>query len=548
MVNSDRSDMSDRSDTSGKLRKTVPSSHAERMKLRGRARSFAARRALVPPVPLHELKALAAELLAEAKMDRRCRDFALVVLNNEIWRNEVAAVPYARRTLVLPPCLRASKACKARFDELGLLCERCGSCPICSLQAEAERLGYSVLVAEGTGVVSNLIRRGMIDAVIGVSCMESLEAAFPHMTASAVPGIAIPLLMNGCQDTRADVDWILDELRATSSRPAKPRLDLDALHATVDAWFAPAAIRTLLGARGLVTEDIALGWLTKAGKRWRPFLTACACHALRPDAAPEALRPVAVAVECFHKASLVHDDIEDNDSTRYGEETLHRRHGVPLALNAGDLLIGEGYRLIAACAAPPAERAAMLAIAAEGHHALCIGQGEELAWMRAPSPLSCEQVLDIFRLKTAPAFGVALRLGAVCGGARDSLHDILRRYSDALGVAYQIKDDLADFLGGTDDLRTVRPSLLCAIAHESAGAQVRKLLHTLWRSGALTARDARRLRRLMTEAGIEARAREMLEACTASALDALKPLDHAALKSLLFLLLAKLLDGGQAGT
>ena len=53
----------------------------------------------------------------------------------------------------------------------------------------------------------------------------------------------------------------------------------------------------------------------------------------------DGLKKVAVAVECFHKASLVHDDIEDNDAERYGEPALHSQHGVPVALNAGDLLI-----------------------------------------------------------------------------------------------------------------------------------------------------------------------------------------------------------------
>ena len=54
-------------------------------------------------------------------------------------------------------------------------------------------------------------------------------------------------------------------------------------------------------------------------------------------------------MECFHKASLIHDDIEDDDAQRYGEPTLHVEHGVPVALNVGDLLIGEGYRLLAEC-------------------------------------------------------------------------------------------------------------------------------------------------------------------------------------------------------
>ena len=58
------------------------------------------------------------------------------------------------------------------------------------------------------------------------------------------------------------------------------------------------------------------------------------------------LKKLAVAVECFHKASLIHDDIEDGDDLRYGTKTLHVEYGVPVALNVGDFLLGEGYRLI----------------------------------------------------------------------------------------------------------------------------------------------------------------------------------------------------------
>src|SRR6202451_395021 len=100
--------------------------------------------------------------------------------------------------------------------------------------------------------------------------------------------------------------------------------------------------------------------------RGRPFLAVCAWQALQNDPSariPADLRKVAVAVECFHKASLIHDDIEDGDAQRYGEKTLHEEYGVAVALNVGDLLIGEGYRLLASCAASAEQKAAMLRIA-----------------------------------------------------------------------------------------------------------------------------------------------------------------------------------------
>src|SRR5260370_19193846 len=61
---------------------------------------------------------------------------------------------------------------------------------------------------------------------------------------------------------------------------------------------------------------------------------------------PDSVRRVALAIEAFHKASLVHDDIEDDDTFRYGRETLHRQYGVGTAINVGDYLLGLGYRLI----------------------------------------------------------------------------------------------------------------------------------------------------------------------------------------------------------
>src|SRR5678816_1128514 len=79
---------------------------------------------------------------------------------------------------------------------------------------------------------------------------------------------------------------------------------------------------------------------------------------------------------------------------RYGEKTLHEEYGVPVALNVGDLLLGEGYRLIAECEVDAESRAAMLKIAAAGHRTLCLGQGAELCWVRNPQQLSSLQVLD----------------------------------------------------------------------------------------------------------------------------------------------------------
>src|SRR5207249_6872583 len=202
--------------------------------------------------------------------------------------------------------------------------------------------------------------------------------------------------------TTVDLDWIWDYIHLTSDDQTR-RLDLGALRDEVDFWFTPASLDLIMGAAQGETDRIARDWLGRAGKRWRPFLSVAAFQALRdtPGAAlPEDLRKIALAVECFHKASLIHDDIEDNDAMRYGEKTLHEEHGVAVALNVGDLLIGEGYRLIGCSEIAAEQKAQMLLVASEGQRRLCRGQGAEWCWARNPLPLTSLQVLDIFRQKT----------------------------------------------------------------------------------------------------------------------------------------------------
>ncbi|MGQ0732117.1 MAG: polyprenyl synthetase family protein [Acidobacteriota bacterium] len=496
----------------------------------------AERATLVAPLVLDELRRHAEELVVRAGCDPVYVDYVGVLINNAVWRDQLASIPYERRLLLLPKCLRVEDKCPAPFDEFGLLCKQCGLCTIQDLQEEAEKLGYAVLVAEGSAIVMAMIQTGRIDGIVGVSCLSVLERAFPHMEAAAIPGIAIPLLQDDCRDTTVDLDWVWDVIHL-SSDDRTHRMDLEALRSEVETWFAPASLADLMGPAESHAQRVAIEWLGHAGKRWRPFLTACTYRAALEDPQaplPRALRQIAVAVECFHKASLVHDDIEDGDLTRYGADTLHAEHGLPVALNVGDLLIGEGYRLLATCDAPAAVRAELVRIAAEGHRELCIGQGAELAWARHPTPLSSEAVLDIFRRKTAPAFAVALRMGAAFAGAPDGVHDVLSRYSDALGIAYQIRDDLDDLAGteAPDDVAALRPSLPLAVTRERAKGDAARVAERAWTRSQTTGDDAA-LRQLMLDLAVADRCRAMLEMYKEQAIRTLPDLPHASLKGLL---------------
>ena len=514
-------------------RDQVPQAREERERFLAAVREYVAERRPVPPFSLTELQLHAARVLERCGGDRKYLKWLAVLVSNEGWWDRVAAVPFSRRLLLLPKCLRSATDCEGAMDEFGLVCADCGRCPIHDFKTGAEAAGYVSLVAEGTPAVMTLIRTGQIEAVIGVSCLSALESIYPLMEAAAVPGIAIPLLYDGCVSTAVDVDWVWDALHATGAGGSR-RLDVDALRHEVEGWFAPDALDATLGPVSGETERIARAWLARSGKRWRPLLALGAFEASRGGSAmrPE-FRRVALAVECFHKASLVHDDIEDEDATRYGEQTLHEQYGIPLALNVGDFLLGEGYRLIGEADFPAEPKAEMLRAAAHGHRDLTIGQGSELCWARRPQPLATAEVIDIFRCKTAPAFEVALRLGAIAGDAGEETWDVLHRYSEALGIAYQISDDLKDFRGEDDpsDVMAMRPSILLAIAHERARGPDRPFFEAVWRRAAEAPPDE--VRRRLEALGVEDEARRLMAVYEDAAMRSLEPLTSSDLKGLL---------------
>ena len=525
-------------------KKNIPQTNIQRNAILNYVRDYVAEHQPVPPMPSDELKAHADKIVTMLKCDPIYRDYIGVLLSNEMWRESLAAVPFERRLLLLPKCLRVESKCPAPFDEFGLLCKQCGLCSIQDLQSEAERLGYAVLVAEGSAIVMSLIQTGKIEAIVGVSCLSVLERAFPYMEAAAIPGVAVPLLQDDCIDTNVDIDWVWDYIHLTSEDQTR-RMDLGGLREEVDSWFTAEQLEHLIGPADGETEKIGREWLARAGKRWRPFLSISTFQALRTSteaALPEDVKKLAIAVECFHKASLIHDDIEDNDAARYGEKTLHEEYGVAVALNVGDLLIGEGYRLIGELNITPFQKAEMVKVAAEGQRELCKGQGAELIWARKPQPLTSLQVLDIFRKKTAPAFEVALRLGAIYSGKHDEVSDVLGPYSEALGIAYQIRDDLQDLgdNGETNDIAGLRPSILLAIAYERATGEEREQLETVWnRTSTLPTKT---VEEFYTNLKADERARHLYETYKEEAIRALRDLDNQNLKGLLRRVVGKIFN------
>lgn len=448
----------------------VPHTYHERTQLRKLIDDFVNAQSFVPPLSMDDLFTLSDRLISEHTLDPAMKGWIMVEINNCIWRDTVASIPYDKRILLLPKCLSNSAKCEADIDEFGLLCRRCNHCSIPDLQDKADSLGMMSIVAEGFTSVITLIENRVVDTVIGVGCLDSLERAFPLLIYNAVPGLAIPLNISGCKDTNVDYAYV-DQMISMQSEKEVYLLDYDHLKSTLKAWFSEENLNMIFTNSDDLTSRVACEWLGGDGKRWRPYLLVATYIALTGSKdIPKEVELAAIAVECFHKASLVHDDIEDNDASRYGKQTLHTVYGQAIAINVGDLLLGYGYELLARCG-----NMELVKVAANAHADLCRGQGMELEWTAAPGPLTTDFVLQVFRLKTVPAFDVSLIMGVICAGGDQTLIDTMHRYSDALGIAYQLLDDLEDGGMGTS---IDQPRELAAQYHQEALEALHNITHT----------------------------------------------------------------------
>jgi len=530
--------------------RAVPQDPADRKRVRSEAARLADRLDPSQPPRHAELERLGTDLLDNVGLEPQYLGFAMVALDNAFWGERFAAVPLHRRLLLLPHCLREPDACQGDYDPMGLTCKACGACDITDLKGRAESLGYQVLVAEGTPAVVQVVLDGRADAILGVACMESLEKAFSRISELGIPHATVPLLTNGCKRTTVEDDLVREWIDRFQTGPGPAVASYVPLLRAAAGLCEPGSFRSLL--EGTVrpevwertgagdpmtdTERVAMDWLRKGGKRFRPFVTLAgyAAFALadrRLDARteldgqlPDAVRRVALAIEALHKASLAHDDIQDDDAYRYGGETLHRQHGVDRAINVGDYLIGLGYRLIAAQrdALGSDVVAAILADLAGAHQRLCRGQGAELALreqkQRHAEPLD---LMAVYALKTAPAFHVALTAGIRMAGQADFDPKPIATFCRSMGVAYQTLNDLKDWqadrhdklLAGQDAM-AMRPTVLEAFAR-AAGVDVAPRgdgeAPELWLA---RLRDAYRI------AGAFQKGRQLVDGCRRRALEA----------------------------
>jgi farnesyl diphosphate synthase len=182
------------------------------------------------------------------------------------------------------------------------------------------------------------------------------------------------------------------------------------------------------------------------GKRLRPLLVMAAAEAVGGDL--QAALRAACAVELIHAYSLVHDDMPcmDNDVLRRGKPTVHVRFGEAQALLAGDALQALAFELLTPPATEMPDRIqaslCRLLARAAGHDGMAGGQAIDLA--SVGHALGEDELRQMHRLKTGALLRGSVMLGAACAEPTDAARQALARYGDAIGLAFQVVDDILD--------------------------------------------------------------------------------------------------------
>lgn len=215
------------------------------------------------------------------------------------------------------------------------------------------------------------------------------------------------------------------------------------IDAALDAALPPAT-RAPQGLHAAMRHGVLNG-----GKRMRPLLAYATGNAFGADAA--SLDAAAIAVELVHCYSLVHDDLPamDDDALRRGQPTVHVAFDEATAILAGDALQSLAFEVLARAPQEPARRVAMLAELAQatGAAGMCGGQALDIAATGQANGIGIDALQRLHALKTGALLRASVRLGAIAAGADDGSRTALDRYADALGLAFQIRDDLLDIEG-----------------------------------------------------------------------------------------------------
>ncbi len=262
-------------------------------------------------------------------------------------------------------------------------------------------------------------------------------------------------------------------------------------------------------------------FIMRGGKRMRPAMAMLGSEAVGGD--PEAALATGCAIEVFHAAALLHDDIMDCSQLRRGEPCAHITHGIPLAINAGDYALGLVCTMVVRDKGlDDATKLAVLEVISEMSQRTVEGQALDVGWVRDEVfDLVPDDYMQMALGKTGFYSGIApLKAGAIIGGATEQELEALAGFGKACSIAFQIQDDLLNLIGdeetmGKDRLSDILESkrtLMVIHCLAQADAADRERLVALLRLGSeKDAQQADEVLGLMQKYGSVQHAREVAE-------------------------------------
>ena len=200
---------------------------------------------------------------------------------------------------------------------------------------------------------------------------------------------------------------------------------------------------------GDVLPELVLDYPLRAAKGLRPALCMATCRAY--GGSLEGVLRSAAALELYHNAFLIHDDVEDGSETRRGHDTLHAVHGMPIAINVGDAMLAlalqpllDNTRLVGL-----GKALRILELVAWMARESTAGQAIELEWIRAGrfDLRDSDYVRMVYKKTSCYTFVAPIAIAAIVAGVPDEARRALRRFAALLGIAFQIQDDVLNLVG-----------------------------------------------------------------------------------------------------
>ena len=193
--------------------------------------------------------------------------------------------------------------------------------------------------------------------------------------------------------------------------------------------------------------------LLAGGKRLRPIFVLDFCRMCGGDWTQAA--PFAAAQEMIHTYRMNHDDLPcmDNDDFRRGRPTNHKVYGETMAILAGDALLTDAFMLASSAKLPnPAEMGLAIGVLAQNAGSLGMVGGQVLDIRSEERELNEQEVIDIQSRKTGALINAACVLGVIAGGGDEKKFEAAATFAGALGMAFQIRDDMLDVIGTQEEM------------------------------------------------------------------------------------------------